>query len=115
MRMKILHASLFLLLGTGLLVGPAFWPECFGVERERSALWLETMGGLQLLGGATMTGLELYRLLRRWTETELLEFSLQLPDLRWVAPPSLYVRPEEADEAVRALRLQRQLRQPFAA
>lgn len=114
-RMKSLHAFLFLLTGTGMLVSPAIWPEAFVADHELSASWLGWIGGLQAVGGAGWLSLEFLRWLRRASTWESFDFSLRLPDVRWAAPASLYVRMEESDEVAIALRLQQQLLQPVAA
>ncbi len=103
------QACNFLLIGIGMIAGPAVWPQHFTIEHLRSAIWLVFMGGLQAVGGSFVLGLEAVRVSQRLAEWEPLDIDLTLPDVRWVMPPSLYSLLEDTDEVAVALRLRQQL------
>ena len=110
--MTTVQAFNFLLIGLGMIAGPAVWPEYFVAEHVRSALWLELMGSLQALGASWFLGLEAIVLSRRIAAWEPFDLNLELPDVRWAVSPSLYAVLEQPDEdVVVAFRLQQQLRQ----
>lgn len=103
------QACNFLLVGTGMIAGPALWPHHFTIEHLNSATWLVFMGGLQACGGFFVLGLAGVRLSRRLAEWESLDLDLALPDVRWAMAPSLYSVLEDTDEVTVALRLRQQL------
>lgn len=103
------QACNFLLVGIGMIAGPAVWPQHFTVEHLRSATWLVFMGGLQAAGGSFVLGLEAVRASQRLAEWEPLDIDLTLSDVHWVMPPSLYSLLEDTDEVAVALRLRQQL------
>ena len=113
--MTIPQAFNFLVIGLGMVAGPAVWPQYFPVEHMRSAAWLVLMGGLQASGGLGVLLFEAVRLSRRLSEWEPLDIGLALPDVRWTMPPSLYSGLEDTDEVVVALRLRQQLLSRAAA
>lgn len=114
-HMTIPQAFNFLVIGLGMVAGPAVWPQFFSVEHMRSAAWLVFMGGLQVTGGLSLLLLEAVRLSRRLSEWEPIDIGLALPDVRWTMPPSLYSGLEDTDEVVVALRLRQQLLSRAAA
>ncbi len=114
-RMTTPQAFNFLVIGLGMIAGPAVWPQYFSVEHMRSAAWLVFMGGLQVSGGLSLLLLEAVRVSRRLSEWEPLDIGLPLSDVRWTMPPSLYSGLEDTDEVVVALRLRQQLLSRVAA
>lgn len=108
------HAFNFLLIGLGMIAGPAVWPEYFGDNHMRSAIWLVFMGSMQAAGGSFFLVLEGLRLSQRLTAWvgDPLDLTISLTDVRRaVLPPSFYSRLEDSEEVALARRLQRQLRQ----
>lgn len=104
------HAINFLVVGLGMIAGPALWPQFFAAEHLRSAIWLVVMGGLQALAGSFTLGLAGIRFSRQLAQSDPFDFSLTLPDVSWAVPPSFYSLLDDDDEIVVALRLQQQLR-----
>lgn len=113
--MTIPQAVNFLVIGLGMVAGPAIWPQYFSIEHMRSAVWLVLMGALQASGGLGVLLFEAVRFSRRLSEWEPLDIGLALPDVRWAMPPSLYSGLEDTDEVVVALRLRQQLLSRAAA
>jgi hypothetical protein len=100
----------FLVVGLGMIAGPAVWPQYFEAEHMRSAIWLLFMGGLQAVAASWVLGLEGIVLFRRLATWEPFDLSLELPDVRWAVSPSLYAIMEDTDDhVVVAFRLQEQL------
>lgn len=85
----------FLLIGLGMFLAPALWPEAFVVAAadgsNTSALWLEVMGPVNTLLGAWV-GLhnELARLRLAFERIDLVGWMLDHAEVRWTMPQSLY-------------------------
>jgi hypothetical protein len=85
----------FLVLGLGMFLAPAYWPESFvvvGVDgNNTSALWLEVMGPVNTLLGVLVTlHNELTRLNAAFERIHLMDWMLDHAEVRWIMPESVY-------------------------